>query len=68
MGYIRGFKAKYLGNNLDLRIRMFNILAITGMMVGIISTIYSIISNEGMVSALANMSTCFIAYGLMYYG
>ena len=65
--FIYFFKDMFLNYELDLRIRMFNVLAMTGITVSIIATISCIINNEGIASTLANFSTAFIAYGLMYY-
>lgn len=61
------FRNRFLSEELDLRVRMFNVLAITGIAVSFIATISCIINNEGIASTLSNFLTSFIAYGLMYY-
>lgn len=65
--FIFFIKEKFLNQELDLRVRMFNVLAITGILVSLISTVSCIVNNEGVKSVLSNFFTSLIAYGLMYY-
>lgn len=46
---------------------MFNVLAITGIIVSIVGFASCIIHNEGMISALSNFSILLISCGLLFY-
>ena len=58
---------KYFGDRLDFRVRLFNILAMTGMALSIIAGISSILKNESILSTIMILATTVIAYLLMRY-
>lgn len=58
---------RFLGKQLDFRVRLFNILAIAGTAISITSTTGCIVNGEGPLSALVNLSTGLFAFGLMEY-
>lgn len=58
---------KFLNKQLDFRVRLFSVLAMAGIVISLISTISCIINGENLISIIANITTTFIAYGLMHY-
>ena len=60
-------KETYFSRNLDFRVRLFNVLAMTGMALSFITGVASIIRHEGLFSTITNFSTTVIAGLLMHY-
>ncbi|WP_165919305.1 ATP-binding protein [Kineothrix alysoides] len=63
----RNFLDKFFSRELDVRVRMFNVLAIAGIIVSFISAMASIVNSEGLVSFLVSLTAAFVAYTLMCY-
>lgn len=58
---------KYLSPELDFRVRLFNALAMTGVMVSLFVTVASILNGESFGNVIMNMSSGAVAYGLLRY-
>ena len=66
-GLLLKTKETYFSRKLEFRVRLFNVLAMTGMGLSLITGISTIINNEGIFSTLANFATTVIAFLLMHY-
>ena len=60
-------RGRLLGKQLDFRVRLFNVLAMAGIVVSLISTIACIANSENLFSIFANFATSIIALGIMVH-
>jgi signal transduction histidine kinase/CheY-like chemotaxis protein/HPt (histidine-containing phosphotransfer) domain-containing protein len=58
---------KLFGKHLEFRVRLFNIMAIAGIVISILSVITCFINGEGLLPMVASGVTTFIALGLLIY-
>lgn len=59
--------SRFLGKHLDLRIRMFNILAMAGVVVSLISAIVSVAMDEKLQNTAVYLLFCLLAAALLVY-
>ncbi|MDR1049564.1 MAG: HAMP domain-containing histidine kinase [Deltaproteobacteria bacterium] len=62
-----GFFQTFFDPGLDLRVRLFNILGVSGMVVSLITGTISIVTSAGMLSVASNYSLTFFAYIVIRY-
>ncbi len=58
---------KFLAKYLDFRVRMFNVLAMAGMMISIIMSVLGILTNAGFWNILFSLIAAALAFFLIYY-
>ena len=58
---------KFLNRQLDLRVRLFNVLAMAGMIIGFMMSVFGLFTNAGFWNVLANLITAALAFMLLYY-
>lgn len=65
--FIHGVKNRYLHKDLDLRVRLFNVLALAGTLVGAFMALLGIITRAGWGNVLANVAGAVLAFVLLRY-
>jgi uncharacterized membrane protein YjjP (DUF1212 family) len=58
---------KFFSKKLDFRVRLFNILAIAGVLISLVSAAVCLLNGEGWFAFLSNLATTPIAAGLLFY-
>lgn len=58
---------KFLAKRLDFRVRLFNVLAMAGMMIGITMAVLGVFTNAGFWNILVNLISTVFAFCLLYY-
>ena len=58
---------KFLSKKLDFRVRLFNILAMAGVIISFVSAAVCLLNGEGVFAALSNLATTPIAAGLLFF-
>lgn len=58
---------KFLAKRLDFRVRLFNVLAMAGMTIGIMMSVLGVFTNVGFWNILANLIAAALAFCLLYY-
>lgn len=61
------FLHTYFGNALDLRVRIFNVLALAGCMVSLVEGLVNLFSGAGAIETLSVLATAVLSAGLMVY-
>ncbi len=64
---ILAFKDRFFNAQLDLRVQLFNILAMAGIVLGILSALFCLITDAGIVNILGNLLASAFAFMLLYY-
>jgi len=59
------FRRIYLDPALDLRVRLFNVLAIGGMIISLLMGILSVVNNGGTFIVANNFAAAALAFGLL---
>jgi len=65
--FLRFISDKFLAKRLDFRVRLFNVLAIAGMTIGIMMSVLGVFTNAGFWNVLVNMIAAALAFCLLYY-
>jgi len=65
--YFRSISDKFLSKHLDFRVRLFNVLAMAGIVIGIIMAFSGIFTKAGVWNITANLIAAAIAFFLLYY-
>ena len=63
----KAFFNRLLGTHLDFRVRLFNILAMTGVLVGVIMAAWGIVGELGAANILINLATTVISAALLFF-
>ncbi|NLA87236.1 MAG: hypothetical protein GX847_08160 [Clostridiales bacterium] len=58
---------KFFSKKLDFRVRLFNILAMAGVLISLVSAAVCLLNGEGWFAFLSNLLTTPIAAGLLFY-
>ena len=58
---------KYFGKHLDLRVRLFNTLAVGGMIISLIMAISTLFTGAGTLHFFLNILTALVSFGLLYF-
>ncbi len=58
---------KFLDKRLDFRVRLFNVLAMAGMTIGMIMAVLGVFTNAGFWNILVNLIAAVFAFCLLYY-
>jgi len=59
---------KFFGDQLDFRVRLFNIIAVAGVIISLISTITGIVASTGLASILQTLGMMLVSVGALWYG
>ena len=65
--FIKRVLGKYFNKDLELNVRLFNLLAIGGIAVSIISALHSILGSISVLGGIINFSAAVCSYLLMYF-
>lgn len=66
-GYFFGTMQKLLGKHLDLRVRLFNLLALTGAAISIAMAAAALFTRAGIWNILLNLLVAALSFALLYY-
>ena len=65
--FLRFISDKFLAKRLDFRVRLFNVLAMAGITIGIIVSVSGVFTNTGFWNILVNLIAAALAFCLLYY-
>ncbi|HWQ73818.1 MAG TPA: ATP-binding protein [Syntrophomonas sp.] len=65
--FFRFISDKFLAKRLDFRVRLFNVLAMAGMAIGLTAAVSGVFTNLGLWNILVNLITATLAFCLLYY-
>lgn len=65
--FLRFISDKFLDKRLDFRVRLFNVLAMAGMTIGITMSAAGLFTNAGFWNVLVNLISAAFAFCLLYY-
>ena len=65
--FFRWLNNKFLNKQLDLRVRLFNVLALAGIITGIMMSVLGFFTNAGYGNILVNLVSAALAFCLLYY-
>ncbi len=65
--FLRFIRDKFLDKRLDFRVRLFNVLAMAGMTIGMIMAVLGVFTNAGFWNILVNLISAVFAFCLLYY-
>lgn len=65
--FLRFISDKFLAKRLDFRVRLFNVLAMAGMTIGIMMSVSGVFTNAGFGNILVNLIAATLAFCLLYY-
>ncbi|WP_051280145.1 ATP-binding protein [Anaerovorax odorimutans] len=65
--FLQFISDKFLAKRLDFRVRLFNVLAMAGMTIGIVMAVLGVFTNAGFWNILANIIAAALAFCLLYY-
>lgn len=67
MRLLQLIKRKFLGNQLDLRVRLFNILAIAGTLISLTIALSGVLNGNSPLNILVSFGSAVLSAGLLYY-
>ncbi len=58
---------RFLGGHLEFRVRLFNVLAMAGILVSFVIGCVTIITGQNIIIAFVDLTAAAVAFGLLYY-
>lgn len=65
--FLARFRQTYFNPSLDLRVRLFNVLAIGGTLISILMAVLGLFSNSGLVNIAVNLIVAVLSFALLTY-
>jgi signal transduction histidine kinase len=67
MERLRGMMSKFVGNHLNFRVRLFNVLAVGGILAGLIMGSINAVNGGGIISVITGVVSASLSFALIYY-